>query len=246
MDNIARVGSRGGALLMLMTASADVFAQAPRVTLFGTVRDTSGTPVALARLSSSGLLALTDTAGRFAFAGLPSGAATVAVRRLGFEPRDTSFDLVLGRTDSLHFVLTVLPRDLPGVTADARGDVRLSEFYRHRRSSEGHFFDRQEIEERRVTRISELLRRVPGIRLSTDRIGRSQVRIGRTSGGRDCPPDFWIDGMRVPYLQVDDVPLVDVEALEIYHGPAGLPPEYNARMGNPGCGTIVIWTRTPG
>jgi hypothetical protein len=212
------------------------------------VRDTSGAPVVWARVSSAGLLAISDTAGRFALVGLPSGALTITVRRLGFQPRDTSIQLVSGRTDSLLMTLALLPVDLPGVTseADALARIRLAEFYRHRASADGHFFDRQEIEARRITRISDLLRRLPGVRITNDRAGRSTLRMGRASGGRDCPSEYWVDGIRANFMNVDDFPIVDVEAIEVYHGPAGLPPEYNSRLGSPACGTIVIWTRIPG
>jgi hypothetical protein len=231
---------------MLVVASPG-FTQATPATLIGMVRDTNGTPVALARLSSSGTLAISDTGGRFILV-LPGGAITVAVRRLGFAPRDTAMELREGRTDSLVVVLKVLAFDLPGVTAeaDAFEQMRLSEFYRHRKSSGGHFFDRQEIEARRVTRISDLLRRLPGVRMIPDRSGRVHLRLARTAGGRDCPPDYFIDGVRAQFLNVDDLPITDIEAIEIYSGPARVPPEYNTRFGNPSCGTIVLWTRVPG
>lgn len=247
MSNPAHVGSQCWSLLLVTVVASGGFAQATQATLIGTVRDTSGTPVALARLSSSGMLAISDTAGRFMLV-LPGGATTVAVRRLGFAPRDMAMELSGGRTDSLFVVLKILPFDLPGVTAeaDAFADMRLFEFYRHRRSSAGHFFDRKEIEARRVTRISDLLRRLPGVRMISDRSGRMHLRLARTAGGRDCPPDYWIDGTRAQFLNVDDLPITDVEALEVYSGPARVPPEYNTRFGNPSCGTIVIWTRVPG
>ena len=45
------------------------------------------------------------------------------------------------------------------------------------------------------------------MRLTPDRMGgRSTLRSSR-SGGRDCPPDIWIDGVRAPGLNIDDVPL---------------------------------------
>jgi Carboxypeptidase regulatory-like domain/TonB-dependent Receptor Plug Domain len=239
-------GLRQGLMFFALTA-ASAFGQTPRVTLVGAIRDTSGAPVVLARVSYAGLLALSDTAGRFILVGLPSGALTIAIRRLGFQPRDTAVLLASGKTDSLLVTLAVLPVDLPGVTAeDAAAHVHLSEFYRHRASSSGHFFDRAEIEARRLTRLSDLLRRVPGVRLTTDRAGRFTLRMGRTRGSRDCPPDYWIDGVLAAFMNVDEFPLSDIEALEVYGGPAGLPPEYNNRLGNPSCGTIVIWTRIPG
>lgn len=150
-----------------------------------------------------------------------------------------------GRTDSIRLVLSALPRQLEGVTADARLKPRLADFYRHRQNGQGTYFDRQQIEQKRVQRLSDLLRRVSGVRLAPDRTGRLLVRM-RSSGLRDCPPDFWIDGVRAPFLNVDDIPLSDIEALEVYRGSATLPPELIARLGNPACGAIVIWTRVPG
>ena len=46
-------------------------------------------------------------------------------------------------------------------------------------------------------------------------------------------------------MSIDDVGVHDVEAVEVYRGPSGLPPEFNDRFGHPACGSIVIWTRVP-
>jgi hypothetical protein len=215
--------------------------------LVGNVRDSLGGPVPLAQLSVSGVRSLSDSAGRFAMAGLPSGGATLQVRRLGFAPLDHQLELAGGRTDSVQLVLAMLPRELVEITSRAsdRARARLTDFYRHRENGSGYYFDRREIEQRRVQRISDLLRRLPGVRVATDRTGRYVVRMTRAVSGRDCPPDFWIDGIRAPFLNVDDVPVVDVEALELYKGPSGIPPEYLGRLGSPGCGAVVIWTRVP-
>jgi hypothetical protein len=249
MKNRWCIGSLGCSLLFLLTAATDALAQhSARASIVGTVRDTSGMPVPQTRLTSNGLLTMSDSAGRFALAGLSPGSTTVMVRRLGFEPLDISIDLVGGATLALNVLMTVLPQDLPGLTTTAQtiGDVRLRDFYRHRQSGIGYFLDRQEIEKKNAQRISDILRRVPGTRMMQDRSGRAVMRSGRTGGGRDCPPDVWVDGVRASGMNVDDVPLGDVEALELYRGPAGLPPEMNNRFGNPGCGALIIWTRLPG
>jgi hypothetical protein len=145
-------------------------------------------------------------------------------------------------------VLALLAMELPGVTteADAMRALRLAQFYRHRKGGNGLYFDRPEIEARKVQRLSDLMRRLPGVRIVTDRNGRTVMRMGRAANGRDCPPDMWVDGVRAAFMNVDDIPMVDVEALEVYRGPSALPPELNTRLGNPGCGAIVIWTRVPG
>jgi hypothetical protein len=244
----------GRPLLVSAVIASAAAAQAPLAlpsssgTVSGTVRDTTGVPLALVRLTSSGLITLSDSVGSFTLGGLPIGRVTLAVRRLGFEPLDLSIELSGGRVELVNVVLTMLPQDLPGVTSQAHAlaDVRLADFYRHRQTGIGFFLDRKEIESRRAQRISDILRRLPGIRVLPDRGGRSGLRMGRASGGRDCPPDVWIDGVRAAFMNPDDKPLTDVEALEVYRGPAGVPPEMNTRLGSPACGAIIIWTRLPG
>lgn len=244
MRRITRTGL--GLVVFVVTASSAA-AQSNRAAVVGLVRDSSGTPVAHAHVASSGVRAVSDSAGRFSMERLPEGKVIVRVRRLGFEPADLEFDLSATRRDSLLIVLAMLPVDLPGVTTegDALSRMRLSEFYRHREHGMGRYLDRQQLDAMRVSQTSDVLRRFPGVRLIPDRSGRYVLRMGR-SAGRNCPPDFWIDGVRAAFLNVDDLPLSDIEALEVYSGPGGLPPEYSSRFGNPGCGAVVIWTRVPG
>lgn len=235
------------AAVLVLAAPAAAAAQATLASLVGTVKDTAGVPISKARLEVGSTMALSDSTGRFMLPGLPSGSSKLLVRRLGFEPLDVTLDLVAGVTQSLEVVLTFLPQDLPGLTTTASSvaDARMQDFYRHRKSGMGYFLDRKEIEEKHVARISDLLRRLPGTRVGSDRSGRQMLRMAR-NGIRDCPPDMWVDGVRATGMQVDDLPLSDVEALELYRGPAGMPPELNTRLGNPACGALVIWTRVPG
>ena len=233
-------------LLLTLALAASASGQTGRASLTGIVRDTGRVPLALVYVSVAGVSIATDSSGRFAFHGLAVGPTRLVARRLGFEPQETSIELAADRADTVTIILAMLARDLPGVTTTALGTARLLDFERHRLSGAGLYLDRQQIETRRAHYLSDLLRRMPGVRILTDRNGRAVLRMGRTSGGRDCPPDFWIDGVRAQFFSVDDMPVGDIEALEVYRGPSGLPPEYNARLGNPGCGTIVIWTRVPG
>lgn len=232
--------------LLLVAACLSRLEAQTSATLIGSVRDTAGTAVPLAHVTVANRRVLSDSAGRFVFASLPSGALMIAVRRLGFEPDSAQVELVNGRTDSLHFTLAILPGKLPGIVTDAEAEerIRLAEFYRHRDGGNGgYFFNRRELDAARVYRVSDIMRRVPGVRLIADQSGRLHLRMARSL---NCPPDVWIDGIRAEGMNVDDMSLHDVEALEIYRGPSGLPPEYNNRMGRPGCGTLVIWTRLPG
>lgn len=218
-------------------------AQAGRGALVGRVRDSAGTPIASAQVTSADRRTLTDTTGWFALDGLPTGSVVIRVRRLGFEPRDATVTLAAGRRDSVLVMLVALPVELEGVRSEATRLVLL-DFHRHKQSGGGRYFDREQIEAFNASLTSDILRRLPGIELRPNRNGRFELRMRRAAG--NCPPDFWIDGVRAPFLNIDDIPLNDIEALEVYNGPAGLPPEYLNRFGNPACGAVVIWTRVPG
>lgn len=217
-------------------------AQVTRVV--GHVRDSTGTPIAAAQVTSVGRRTITDSAGRFALEGLPIGTIVINFRRLGFGPHDSSMTLAAGPSDSVAVILVALPLELEGITTEA-GRLVLVDFYRHKGTGGGgRFFDREQIEAFHVETTSDVMRRVPGVTLVPDRNGRFELRMRGNAG--TCPPDFWIDGVRAPFLNVDDLPLNDIEALEIYNGSSGLPPEYMNRFGHPACGAVVIWTRLPG
>src|SRR5688572_312887 len=125
--------------LVAALAPVTLQAQARAASLVGNVRDSSGAPVPLAQLFVSGVRVVADSAGYFVFAALPAGAATLNVRRIGFEPKDVAIELADGRTDSLLLVLTILPQALPGVTTEGNAFARqrLADFYRHRESQMG-------------------------------------------------------------------------------------------------------------
>ena len=187
-----------------------------------------------------------DSAGRFSLPGLAAGRISVTIRRLGYGPARLEHDLAAGAHDSLFVTLTALPQELPGVTtsADSRLRLHLPDFYRHRETGTGRYYDRDQITAMRIGALSDVMRRLPGVRVSPDRNGRYLIRMGRST--RNCQPDFWVDNVRAHLLNVDDIPVTDIEAIEVYNGPSGLPPEYNNRFGNPSCGAVVIWTRIPG
>lgn len=218
----------------------------PTASLRGSVRDSSGAPIPFAYISVADVRGIADSSGRFQLVNLVPGPTKVLVRRLGFTPQRVAITLAEGRVDSLHLVLGTLPFELEGISTEATTFGRMADFERHRVNGQGIYLDREELEKRRTPSLSEVLRRMPGVRVATDRSGRTLVRMGRASWGRDCPPEFWIDGVRAQFLGVDDVPVSDIEALEVYRGPSGLPPEFNARFTNAECGAVIIWTRVPG
>jgi hypothetical protein len=241
--------TRRAALVMSLVALATVplSSQAPAgASLQGSIRDQSGAPIGFALITVAGVRGVADSAGRFSLNNLTPGATDLLVRHLGYSPQRISLTLLEGRADSLRIVLTEIPFELAGINTEASTFGRLAEFQRHRVNGHGIYLDRQDLEKRRTPRLSDVLRRVPGVRIVSDRAGRSMLRMGRSTSGRDCPPEFWIDGVRAQFLGVDDVPVSDIEALEVYRGPSGMPPEFNSRFTNAQCGAVIIWTRIPG
>ena len=93
-----------------------------------------------------------------------------------------------------------------------------------------------------------MLRRISDVAILPAGNGRLAVRMARTApgAGHDCPVQIFLDGIRAPGLDIDDVPPGDVEGIEVYNGAGTLPPQFNDRRGTPACGTIAIWTRVPG
>jgi hypothetical protein len=65
-------------------------------------------------------------------------------------------------------------------------------------------------------------------------------------GGRDCPPQYWVDGVKAFGLNIDDIIPQDVEGIEIYEGASTVPPQFNTKEGTTICGVVLIWTRIPG
>jgi hypothetical protein len=232
---------------LLLAAPAAGEAQAPRA-LIGLVRDSAGHGIPSAEVRARGnvVVARSDDSGRFHVAQMPVGARGVFVRRLGFSPARVLITTRAGETDSVDVVLTAVATELPSVVARAQHDSLshevLAEFWERRARGFGKFITRDEIERRGGMHFTDLLRTVPGASIQSSR-GRPEVRFSR-SVIRDCPPQYWVNGVAIDHGSADEFAPDDVEAIELYSGPATTPPQFVTRTMT--CGTIVIWTRLPG
>ncbi len=237
------------ALLLLAAAGTPAMAQ-QRVDVRGVVRDTAGGPVAGADVAIVVLhrLARTDDSGTFVIRDVPSGQHELAVRRLGFDPRVVPVTLADTLSHTLVVVMRMQPVMLPGLTVseiDMRRRIAIEDFYRRRARGPGTFITRDEIEARHAGRPSDALRGVPGLQFVRAR-GVTGVRF--TSAPiqrRDCVPQIWLDGTRVDNVELDELPVGDVEGIELYPGPSTTPMQFSQGAVS-SCGTIVIWSRVPG
>ncbi len=246
-----RIAAMSAALIAVL-APGNVAAQArepigPVGAISGVVRDSSGPTLGGADVSILGtaLRTLTDTAGRFRVVGVPAGAGTVQVRRLGYRARSISVVVESGATASLSIALVRLPQELDPVLVEASRQPSaryLQGFYERRSRGHGYFLTRDQIAHRNASELTDVLRSlVPAVRITSSRMARNAVRLR----GSRCAPLVWLDG--APALagefDVDFIAPETVSGIEIYPGPATVPIEFRSSRGMESCGVIVIWSR---
>jgi TonB-dependent receptor-like protein len=190
------------------------------------------------------------------------GRHLLVVRAPGFAVDSLRFraepDESIGLTAVVHR-FTVLA----GVTVVARSDTARpavaithdwTEGFANRKSHNigGTFLDQAAIERKGATRMTELLRSVPGVRLfpMLNEYGVTDYRIvmrgTSTVGGELCPIQYYLDGH--PFDVSNDIDHAisphSVVAMEIYPGASQLPEQFKGPHSR--CGVIVIWTTSAG
>ena len=213
-------------------------------TISGIVTDEGKEPIAsvelvLTRRGENRRIFRTADDGKFSFDGVPPGPVSLTARRLGYRA-STLLVEVPGATplNPLALILQIVPGDVAPVFVEGN-DSRLDAFYMHKRQNNfGHFIERTEIERKGPVFVSELFRTIPGATLT------ASGRVGNIVRLRGCQPMIWVDGMRVPNAELDDVASpMDVGGIEVYNSWSTLPGEYMDRAGA-GCGAIVVWTKS--
>jgi hypothetical protein len=244
-----RKGALSISLLGSLT-SHNIFAQVTtagspaRVTVSGVVSDDGNVPIAsvelmLARRGESDRVFRTGNDGRFAFDGVSAGRISLTARRLGYRARTLQLEInPTAAPTALAFILESVAGDVAPVIVEGN-DSRLDVFYGHKRQNNfGRFIERNEIERRGPVYLSELFRTIPGATV------KASSRAGNTVRLRGCQPMIWLDGMRLPNAELDDIANpMDIGGIEIYLSWSTLPGEYMDREGA-GCGAIVAWTRS--
>jgi hypothetical protein len=248
-----------GDLASAQTPTPAVLRPAPRYSLIGVITDVSRSPLvdALVGLNIAGELVATvrTTAdGRFQFDDLLPVRAGLHVQRAGFHPRTVAVDLAVDSARGLvTVVLTPMSAAEAAKTAAAApqhrdslagalmegddGSQRLRAFNQRRQHSRfAFFFDGDQIRQRNPQYASEMLKTVPGAIL------RGSDRVGNTIRLRGCRPMLWVDGLRVPGAELDEMAHPsDVAALEIYPSLGSIPPQFADQPSK--CGSIVVWMR---
>lgn len=217
--------------------------------------------------STAARIQVTDSSGAFAFAAVPRGEWRLAARRVGYAPVEEQIAFSGERDTLITIRMTLVPRTLDTVRVAESGmparygpSSVMETFYARRARGRGTFFTRDQIERSGHSTLQPLFASVPGVRVRTDQLGRIYLNssrclgVGAGGGSGTLGPNMggsgnvgtfalYVDGMRTsPGLipeTLKELSTAEIEALEVYRGPAELPAE---AMGD-ACAAVFIWTR---
>jgi len=227
----------------------------------------------------------TDSAGRYDVCGLPERVLITA--RVTADDRRSApiqFTLPEGEISVRDFVVgqpTIVASasnesavaEAPIATAmvsDAPKNRTMREFERRRRRGGGAYLTRAQIDRLHASRLTDLLRSLPGVSVEPNDNGGLTVELRRSksftvepsmptrndsSGGRSgsapntspvkvrkCPAAFQVDGLPIDGGGTVDIEVRPemIEAIEVYSG-GQVPIEMGSRYSE--CGVVMIWTR---
>ena len=215
--------------------------------LTGRVINAAGAPVANARVDvqGTGAATLSREDGSFGFADLPSGTQALVVRQLGFEPVEMAVELS-GRAPKQVTVTMAKPARVlepVAIRAEAsKAGLDQVGFNKRQKSGFGYFMDTEDIEQRQATRMTDLFRSVPSLRVVPSGMDYTVESARDVQGG--CVR-YVVDGAPYQSMFAGDVdrimPPHDVAAIEVYTG-SSTPAEFQ-QAGASSCTTIVMWSR---
>jgi len=238
-----------GAHAAVGVALAAVLAWQETALIIALVTDSSNKPVSGAEVQIVGTSARgnTDDQGRVALRAASPGQYVLRVRRLGYAELLTPLSLSDGLIQP-HYQLLRVATDLQKIVVRSSelkpdryaGTSRFDAFYRRRSQGLGTFLTREMIDARNAQKSEDLLRMITGVRIRY-RGSTPFVQFLRCEH-----VNVYIDGIRSHDAFRDFFALspLDIEAMEVYHGLATVPPEFSPEPND--CAAIVVWTRWHG
>jgi len=208
-------------------------------TLVGSVRAKSGAPLVDARAGVLGVIgdAVTDSAGRFVLAGLPSGSQMLFVRRIGYGYSATAVELRNRDTTRVSLELEAITLlDTIRISASRWARAELDELERRlERASSSRVLTAEAL--RGLGTVSTAFYNFPSLHVQRRPGG---VSVYMLRGARLCYPAVWLDGWPSSISELDAQRPEDLFALEVY--PLfEVPLRY--QQGYTGCGVVLVWTR---
>jgi len=191
-----------------------------------------------------GVRAMTNRQGRFALVNIEPGLVQVRFTRIGYAPRTATLVVQPGRTSELTTAMSPEAIELEPIEVTVRSQfLERSGFYERSQQGLGQHLDRRAIDRMNPFTVSDVVRRVPRIRLQdTHILGQPVVAVNpgvRSFTNGDCVLPVFIDGVQSSDPDINQIPPEWLEAMEVYVG-SSAPIQYAGL--NP-CGVVLLWTR---
>lgn len=243
----SRVPTRLLALAILAMAAGPLsLAGQATASIAGMVTADNGIALIGADVGVSGtqLRVITDDRGEFLLPGVPSGRIELTARRLGFRPASIRVNVAPAQTQTVTLSLEISVTELVPVLVrgqQVKYTGRLAGYYqRLERGTAGVFVTRDQIDRENPRNLTQLLQRVPGVRLQR-RAGATGVRMR----DRTCWPLVWLDGNALSSgeADIDGILPSSLEGIELYMGSTSAPAQFSWTRNMSSCGTILLWSR---
>ncbi|MFL5489118.1 MAG: carboxypeptidase regulatory-like domain-containing protein [Gemmatimonadaceae bacterium] len=195
------------------------------------------------------VVVLTNEKGEFTMRNLPSGSQVLLARHLGFGAETVPVDLSSHEPQRVTIKLPKYVAMMDPVVVTARRSASLDKvgFSQRKRSGLGYYLGPDQIQRMHPNYLTDILRTVPGLRVSYGPQGEEISSSRGTSslmGGAGCV-QYYVDDMPWQSAMPGDVNQFvngnEVVGVEVYQG-AGTPAQYTRGMQGD-CVTIVLWTK---
>ncbi len=223
-------------LALSLSAAITMFAGQPeRLTISGSVVSDRQRPVvnAVVSIASLGKSVRTDSLGRFAVPGVPSGTFMLSARAIGYTPRDQQISIQAGASANITVLLEVVTaletRNVVGMSATR------AEFEDRRARQMGILIDSARLS--RPDFVSALAN-LPLTRVERKGFGAA-ILLRNLSSRATCQPVTFLNGFPTLMESVTARPPSDFSFVELipYEQTAG---KYGGAVG---CGAALFWTK---
>lgn len=233
----------------LLLSQADSGTKVGKATVSGRVVLENSTTNAGSRVEVVGtdVVVLTNEKGEFTLRNLPSGSQVLLARHLGWGADAVPVDLSSREPKQVTIKLSKYVAVIEPVVVTARRMAGLDKvgFTQRKKSGAGYYLDPDQIQRMRPTVLTDILRQVPGLRVSYTNEGEvvSSSRGVSSLAASGCVR-YFVDGMEWQSAQPGDINQFvngsEIVGAEIYQGTTA-PAQYSRGMGD--CTTIVLWTK---
>jgi hypothetical protein len=233
----------------LLLSQADSGTKVGKATVSGRVVLENSTTNAGSRVEVVGtdVVVLTNEKGEFTLRNLPSGSQVLLARHLGWGANAVPVDLSSREPKQVTIKLAKYVAVIEPVVVTARRMAGLDKvgFTQRKKSGAGYYLDPEQIQRMRPTVLTDILRQVPGLRVSYTNEGEvvSSSRGVSSLAASGCVR-YFVDGMEWQSAQPGDINQFvngsEIVGAEIYQGTTA-PAQYSRGMGD--CTTIVLWTK---